>query len=451
MKKYINKYTAIYLLLVLVFYQHTSMVYAVHISHAVDFAELNADELHISKKIGFASSFINRILGRKQFNKSYALVIGVSDYSGAWDDLQTKEDPERVKNFLIDKAGFDAVITLRNERATKERIEILMEDFFPNILGEKDRFLFYFSGHGTQRDIIHLGNRQTKGYLVLSDSGRLHGKMINMDKVKAWDEYVSKVRHVLFILDACFSGIVGHQLMGGSKEQTIERLVRYGHHIFTAGSVDEKTIAGKKWNGGIFTDSFLLAAEGNADSHMVGFQKDGVISLDEIKTYVNNRINDSAKGANPPSPKIYHLSGKNKGQFFFLSPDASIPKDQGRFKKLDENEVYDKVLKKYWRISRKEKIFRLDEANEQTFGSWRLPTKEEVDSILEEYRENKNKMLKVFPRHKRMSIFWIRQQNKSDASGIFGSEYIYLDLSLGRINETRDESLSAGILEIKDE
>lgn len=90
---------------------------------------------------------VSRVFGKDSFGKSYALVIGIGDYNGR--DLPTLSAPaldaQRVHEFLKDEAGFDHIITLTDERATKGRIEELMESHFPKLVKDNDRFVFYLS------------------------------------------------------------------------------------------------------------------------------------------------------------------------------------------------------------------------------------------------------------------------------------------------------------------
>lgn len=68
-----------------------------------------------------------RFTGTARYNKSYALVIGISEYTPAWWTLEAPVvDATRIRDFLIHDAGFDYVVTLTNRRATKERITKLM-------------------------------------------------------------------------------------------------------------------------------------------------------------------------------------------------------------------------------------------------------------------------------------------------------------------------------------
>ncbi|PDT18056.1 hypothetical protein CO670_04475 [Rhizobium sp. J15] len=65
-----------------------------------------------------------------QTAKSYAVVVGISEYMGAgkggYPRIDTvSQDPIKMKDFLLNSAGFDYVYLLTEERATKARIDEL--------------------------------------------------------------------------------------------------------------------------------------------------------------------------------------------------------------------------------------------------------------------------------------------------------------------------------------
>ena len=80
--------------------------------------------------------------GIRNFQKSYALVIGISEFDG-YAALPTKSDPIRMQEFLINEAGFDYVHVLTDKAATLERVRELMVGTFPNMMGDANQFLFY--------------------------------------------------------------------------------------------------------------------------------------------------------------------------------------------------------------------------------------------------------------------------------------------------------------------
>ncbi len=169
-----------------------------------DVYERNADRIW--------GKMFSEVFKKQAFNKSYALVIGLSDYSGEWRPLESPYyDALKVRDYLINKEGFDYVVTLTNKEATKDKISWYMGEILPAKIQDTDRFLFYYSGHGTQRD---LGNR-IRGYLPMLNSGKkTWADMISMDDIERWNENIHKAKHVLFVLDCCFSGLAGREKKG---------------------------------------------------------------------------------------------------------------------------------------------------------------------------------------------------------------------------------------------
>ena len=201
--------------------------------------------------------------GRLSLREIYALVIGISAYSNGITPLQyTRNDPIRMRDFLLDEEGFDYVHVLTEEKATFRRIRQLMEDELPALIGENDRFLFYWSGHGID---FKDGTGRARGYLPLATSGPgQRSSMVSMAQLDAWDDWIN-ARHALYLLDACASGLASYEVQGeedfeGLDNATLERLSKPGRHLITAGTGEQKTIASARWEGSVFTDSILRAA-----------------------------------------------------------------------------------------------------------------------------------------------------------------------------------------------
>ncbi len=259
--------------------------------------------------------------------KSYALVIGISAYSNGITPLQyTRNDPIRMRDFLLDEEGFDYVHVLTEEKATFRRIRQLMEDELPALIGENDRFLFYWSGHGIDfRD----GTGRARGYLPLATSGpSQRSSMVSMAQLDAWDDFIH-ARHALYLLDACASGLASYEVQGeedfeGLDNATLERLSKPGRHLITAGTGEQKTIASARWDGSVFTDSILRAARGEADAGTAADPADGVVSLPELLEYVTKRVDRERRVAEfetAITPKWENLRDDNEGGFFFITKD----------------------------------------------------------------------------------------------------------------------------------
>ena len=261
-------------------------------------------------------------VGFDGFSKSYALTIGISDYEGGYADLPTTNDARRMAQFLIDEAGFDHVHLLTEDKVTKARVAELMSEEFPNLLNADDRFLFYWSGHGDTRAVA-VGDGKA-GYLPLADTPpERWSRMIAMEDVQRWNRFLP-ARQSLFLLDACFGGLAGIVPKSSSlRRHRIEQLSQPGHHIMSAGTENEQTIASDQWGGSLFTTALLDGLSGKADA-ATGFERDGIVSLSELKSYVQERMlfeRQLVSWASQITPQVRDL-GTSSGEFFFLAKHA---------------------------------------------------------------------------------------------------------------------------------
>ncbi len=96
------------------------------------------------------------------YKNSYALLIGVSDYTEGWPDLESVGgEIDSVEPALI-KQGFKVIKVLN---PTSSQLKSAFEDFIDKYGFDKDnRLLFFYSGHGYTR------KKGKKGYLVPADA-----------------------------------------------------------------------------------------------------------------------------------------------------------------------------------------------------------------------------------------------------------------------------------------
>lgn len=319
----------------------------------------NLDDLYIKNdSTNLWGNIYKTFFNRDSFNKSYAIVIGIGNYKSDWNDIESAYfDAINMKNYLINDAGFDYVHILTNSMATKHKINKIMEETFPEILTNNDRFLFYFSGHGTERILRDI----PYGYLVLQNCREFsYGEMITMQDIERWDNLIQHTKQVLFMLDCCFSGLAGKQLKSPLATKKIERLSQYSHHLITSGTANEEAVASvKNWGGSLFTSSFLRAVKGNADLTSEDYAKDGIISLKELMKYIGDCIDDEtlklksrnklSKGIRM-SPQISDLKN-NEGEFFFISKG---------FKNQRVGNDFGNKLAKGWPINSKGRVIDYD-------------------------------------------------------------------------------------------
>ena len=246
--------------------------------------------------------------------KSIAVVIAISRYigeqSGGYPALGTAvNDADKMVQFLLEDAGFDTVYVLTDEHATKPKIEHLMTDEVPNVVGKYDRFLFYWSGHGDQ---MLTGDQRVVGFLPLAESKRkVFSTMLNMDDIARWNGYLA-AQQALFVLDACLSGLAGSEAKG-VRDVRLEQLSQPARQLVTAGTEKENVISGDRWTGSLFTDSFIKGAKGAAQHSF------GIVSLHTLIDYIQENValeKERANWSNSLTPQVRKLSAGN-GAFFF--------------------------------------------------------------------------------------------------------------------------------------
>lgn len=253
------------------------------------------------------------------YNKSYALVVGISDFDH-FNPLETTEDPLKIKDYLLNEAGFDYVHMLTGSRVTMRRLRNLMVDVLPGKMGPQDRFLFYWSGHGVTDE----RNRDNVfGHLPLKNSKRdQFSTMLDMDSLSQWDKRLS-AKQTLYLLDACFSGYAGIGNMSGRQKKSVKQFGVPSRQVLTAGKKGEETIVLKEKESSVFTIAVLEGLRGKAD-----YYPDNIITANELNTYVRSRVRSLSEQYKWPkliTPSLGRFHNGGEGEFFFLSQKNTLP------------------------------------------------------------------------------------------------------------------------------
>lgn len=262
-------------------------------------------------------SWLRQQLGtRYTFERSIGVIIAIDDYSGEFDDLASPvRDSVRMKDFLLDEAGFDEVYVLTNAAANSANIRALMENAIPTRVGPNDRLLVYWSGHGgSARD----SRDRPFGFLALQNAtkdGRIDS--IHMDEAKSWLRR-TQARQVLFVIDACYSGL-SLQMSNDPSDPTWEQMAGPGDHMLTSSSDTQVSYGHSDGSGGLFTKAFLEGARGAADSN-----RDGLATITEIAAYLESELSETAGLGFVQTPQ-FGTVGRQEGRFFFLSGHTPTP------------------------------------------------------------------------------------------------------------------------------
>lgn len=139
--------------------------------------------------------------GEPSKKRYYALLVAIDEYKGSeWSPLKTPiNDANKIKDVLLGKYGFEEVITIYDEEATRANIINKIDKLAQNVTAN-DNILIYFSGHG-----VEIGN---EGYWVPADAlTNERSQLIPNSEIKtALAKTVSQ--HALIMVDACFSGTI---------------------------------------------------------------------------------------------------------------------------------------------------------------------------------------------------------------------------------------------------
>ncbi|MCL1499694.1 caspase family protein [Xanthomonas nasturtii] len=280
------------------------------IADGYQFAGWNGRDFSVAR----ASSPVADATVTTGYAKSWAIVIGIDDYAH-WPKLEyAANDAQAIATTLTGPLGFPSsqVIVLKNGEATRNNILAAFHDR----LGEgraqtNDRVFVFFAGHGATR---RLASGRDLGYIIPVDSDpeQLASDAIAMSDLQNIAESL-QAKHVLFVMDACYSGLGLTRGGPSSSAYLRENARRIARQMLTAGGADQQ-VADSGPNGhSVFTWVLLQALAGKGD-----LNGDGLITGTELAAYVAPAV--SAVSAQIPA--FGSLPGSQGGEFVFQVPSG---------------------------------------------------------------------------------------------------------------------------------
>ena len=262
--------------------------------------------------------------GPPPYRKSYALLMGVSNYQHMPKLPLVKADLDNMSNVLRE-IGF-TVIRVEDEKLTMANVRS-PQVFFEKVAGitEEDRLLVFFAGHGYQRREA----TGVRGYLALLNGRTGQGggpEAIAMDDFVEWAQRVP-AKHLLILLESCFSGLAVRgrdldvQLMGESQPdpQVLYQLSNErGRYLVMAGDETQRIPMSGRWKGGLFAHAVVEGLRGRADGN-----RDGFVTAREmypwLRTYVQTE--SSRELGSSVTPLFKDLYDEvSTGEFVFTTP-----------------------------------------------------------------------------------------------------------------------------------
>jgi len=137
-----------------------------------------------------------------QAGKSWAVVIGIDDYEHAPRLHYAVADATAMARLLAQR-GYQ-VAALYNRQATKDAIEEELGDKLLDRVGEHDRVVIFYSGHGETKTVK---GGKTQGFLlpVGGSQEALAKTGISMGRIRELADALPS-KHVLFLMDVCYGG-----------------------------------------------------------------------------------------------------------------------------------------------------------------------------------------------------------------------------------------------------
>ncbi len=277
------------------------------------------------------------------YQGSFALLIGVSDYTAGWPKLESIPEELDKLQTALEKQGFSVTRVMNPGRAA---LQSAFERFIDaHGYDPENRLLFFYSGHGYTR---RTGGRR-KGYLVpadapnpLKDPKAFNRAALTMAQVQTWAREI-EAKHALFLFDSCFSGTIFKTRALPVPRHISDKTARPVRQFITAGSAGEEVPAES-----VFLPSFIRAIEGEGD-----LNGDGYVTGTELGQYLHEKVLEYDKGQTPQYGKIQDPA-LDEGDFVFpLAPSARrrtanvafSEKPAGPPPGLDEDEEFWKLVR----------------------------------------------------------------------------------------------------------
>jgi hypothetical protein len=255
---------------------------------------------------------ITRVVDR---GKIWAVVIGISSYKAVRPLKFADKDAQALYDYLLSDVGVpkEQLTLLTNERATLFNLKRSLGTDLRRNAGQMDTVIIYYAGHGApESDANSPDEDGLEKYLVPydADPNDLYTTGLPMREVETILQRLAAER-VIFITDSCYSGATAGRTFATAAHRAITsdaflaRLAKAkGRVVLTASRASEVSEERDALGHGVFTYYLLEGLGGKAD-----LDGDGIITVDEIYTYVAQKVPE-ATGQNQHPVKKGEVEGQ---------------------------------------------------------------------------------------------------------------------------------------------
>ena len=314
-----------------------------------------------------------------EIKQNFAIVIGINNYTNLPKLKTAVCDAKELAKVLKQRYNY-RVLELCDNKATKTELAKWIEALKKNKNKKQysnSRILFYFAGHGFAEEAQDSELGKPAGYFMPQDAQEKNkNTWLSMEEVYETFSALN-CHHLLMILDCCFAGRIswigqGRNAARSRKlyQQSYDRFIKHKtEQIITSAAHDEEAQdlfrfgqRGKKNGNSPFAHLLLKVlkgdSEGGKDEFIKAIAQDGVITTQELFTYLQNELGAFAANQTPglSQPRKYDpKSGEYvylKGEYIFplpkFNPDSlpkyELNKDTNPYKSLASFDTKDSHL-----------------------------------------------------------------------------------------------------------
>jgi len=274
-----------------------------------------------------------------KYNRKIMVAVGIDNYVHA-DHLRHAVGDAKAIVACFKTLGFETR-ELYDEAATKPAIIEILESTL-RTAGPNDLVVFFFAGHGID---LKDSADATKGYLVPVDGKiREARELVPMDwlQISLVSDDRIKAKHLLFLLDACSSGIVASRssvsVDPSVRNYISELMKRQARQVITAGTGNQQVLDGGYKGHSIFAGLILQGL----DNNLADLNNDYHVTATELGLFLSERVYIESKGAQKPD--FAKLMGTKGGEVILRVPNEQEKLTLAGRKKGAEQTVADLVI-----------------------------------------------------------------------------------------------------------
>lgn len=247
----------------------------------------------------------------KLYERSYALVIGISDYKNGWRKLPGVLTDVKAVESTLARQGFEVeVVTDVSRYGFRLRVEKFINK---HGLDPDNRLLIYFAGHGYTENF----GLQQVGYIVMVDAPppdkdftAFQQSSVEGSEIEALAKRI-KAKHTLFVFDSCFSGSLTRTRGPGPPKFITEVTTKPVRQFITSGTVRQEVP-----DVSTFRVMFERGIRGEAD-----FNHDTFVTGSELGLFLEQKVSSYTDNKQTPQYSKIRDVNLDEGDFVFLTKE----------------------------------------------------------------------------------------------------------------------------------